>query len=102
MPMHDLEQNTTYIDKDSAPRILHFGEDFLLEDLPIGTRVIYPPQPLAGLENVDAAIITRSHILWGWILYIPIRNQHEGDYRHGRYLLTHYHPCRPLMSASGC
>ncbi len=56
MPLHDLEQLVTYVDKDSAPRILHFGEDFLLEDLPVGTRVIYPPPPLAGLSNVDAAI----------------------------------------------
>ncbi len=56
MPLHDLEQLVTYVDKDSAPRILHFGEDFLLEDLPVGTRVIYPPPPLAGLANVDAAI----------------------------------------------
>lgn len=56
MPMHDLEQLVTYIDKDSAPRIIHFGEDFWLEDLPVGTRVIYPPPPLEGLANVDAAI----------------------------------------------
>lgn len=56
MPMHDLDQNITYIDKDSAPRIIHFGEDFWLEDLPVGTRVIYPKPPMAGLENVDAAI----------------------------------------------
>ena len=56
MPMHDLEQNVVYIDKDSAPRIIHYGEDFWLEDLPIGTRVIYPPSPIEGLENPNAAI----------------------------------------------
>lgn len=56
MPLHDLEQLVTYVDKDSAPRIIPFGEDFLLEDLPVGTRVIYPPQPFAALANVDAAI----------------------------------------------
>ncbi|MEK7704331.1 MAG: lactate racemase domain-containing protein [Myxococcota bacterium] len=56
MPLHDLEQEVVIIDKDSAPRILHFGEDFLLEDLPVGTRVVYPRAPLAGLANVDAAI----------------------------------------------
>lgn len=44
------------IDKGSAPRILHYGEDFLLEDLPVGTRVIYPKQPIAGLPNPRAAI----------------------------------------------
>lgn len=64
MPMHDLEQNVVTIDKDSAPRIIHFGEDFWLEDLPTGTRVIYPPAPLKGLDNVDAAIryaVTHPH-----------------------------------------
>lgn len=56
MPLHDLEQQITYIDNDSAPRIIHYGEDFWLEDLPVGTRVVYPKPPVAGLEDVDAAI----------------------------------------------
>ena len=55
MPMHDPEQNITIVARDSAPRIIPFGEDFWLEDLPVGTRVIYPPPPLAGLDDVDAA-----------------------------------------------
>ena len=46
----------TYIDTDSQPRILHYGEDFLLEDLPVGTRVIYPKPPIVGLPNPEAAI----------------------------------------------
>lgn len=49
------------IDKGSAPRILHYGEDFLLEDLPVGTRVIYPKQPIAGLPNPRAAIRWALH-----------------------------------------
>ncbi len=44
------------IDTDSAPRILFYGENFLLEDLPIGTRVIYPKRPLAGVANPISAI----------------------------------------------
>jgi hypothetical protein len=44
------------IDTDSAPRILFYGEDFLSEDLPVGTRVIYPRKPIAGLPNPRAAI----------------------------------------------
>ncbi len=56
MPLHDLEQHVVTIDKDSAPRIIPFGEDFWLEDLPVGTRVIYPKEPLAGLEDTNAAI----------------------------------------------
>ncbi|ACY16131.1 lactate racemase domain-containing protein [Haliangium ochraceum] len=44
------------IDTESAPRILFYGENFLLEDLPVGTRVIYPKRPLAGVPNPTAAI----------------------------------------------
>jgi hypothetical protein len=43
----DREQIVT-IDTDSAPRILFYGENFLLEDLPVGTRVIYPRRPMTG------------------------------------------------------
>src|SRR5262245_60865281 len=51
-----LQEQVTYIDTDSEPRILFYGEDFLLEDLPIGTRVIYPKPPIVGLPNPQAAI----------------------------------------------
>src|SRR5262245_54476475 len=51
-----LAEQITYIDTDSEPRILHYGEDFLLEDLPVGTRVIYPKPPIVGLPNPEAAI----------------------------------------------
>lgn len=44
------------IDTDSAPRILYYGERFMLEDLPVGTRVIYPKRPLAGVANRRATI----------------------------------------------
>ncbi len=44
------------IDTDSAPRIMFYGENFLVEDLPVGTRVIYPKRPLTGLPNPVAAI----------------------------------------------
>ncbi len=51
-----VHESVVYIDRDSAPRIVASGMDFLLEDLPIGTRVIYPNQPLKGLVNREAAI----------------------------------------------
>ena len=35
---------------------MHEGEGFRLERLPLGSRVIYPPDSLPGLRNVDAAI----------------------------------------------
>ncbi|MFI5288582.1 MAG: lactate racemase domain-containing protein [Polyangia bacterium] len=49
------------IDNDSAPRILFYGEDFLCEDLPVGTRVIYPRRPIEGLPNPRAAIRYALH-----------------------------------------
>ena len=55
-PRHETEDEIVYIDSDSAPRILFYGEDFWLEDLPIGTRCIYPKKPIAGLANPGAAI----------------------------------------------
>src|SRR5918998_1257524 len=51
-----LHESVVYIDRDSAPRIVASGMDFILEDLPVGTRVIYPNQPLKGLVNREAAI----------------------------------------------
>jgi hypothetical protein len=49
-------EHVVTIDTDSAPRILFYGENFLLEDLPVGTRVIYPKRPMTALANPKAAI----------------------------------------------
>jgi lactate racemase len=64
-------ESVVYIDRDSAPRIIPSGEDFILEDLPIGTRVLYPNPPIKGLPNREAAI---------------------------RYALNHPHGCDPLFA----
>ena len=64
-------ESVVYIDRDSAPRIMPSGEDFILEDLPIGTRVLYPNPPIKGLPNREAAI---------------------------RYALNHPHDCDPLFA----
>jgi hypothetical protein len=45
-----------YIDTDSPPRILWYGEQFLIEHMPVGTRCIYPKPPMEGLKDPDAAI----------------------------------------------
>src|SRR4030095_10868748 len=55
------DDQVVYIDSDSAPRILFSGEDLLLEDLPIGTRVLYPKPPIEGLANPGAAIRYAVH-----------------------------------------
>src|SRR3972149_5447586 len=51
-----LDPGTVTIDTGSAPRLIHFGEDFWEEDLPVGTRVIYPKPPIQGLPNARGAI----------------------------------------------
>ncbi len=56
LPRRKLDDSVVYIESDSAPRILFSGEDLLLEDFPVGTRVIYPRQPIEGLPNPRAAI----------------------------------------------
>jgi hypothetical protein len=55
-PRHKEDDQVVYIDSNSAPRIMFSGEDLLLEDLPIGTRVVYPKPPIEGLVNPGAAI----------------------------------------------
>jgi hypothetical protein len=55
-PRYKQDDTVVYIDRSSAPRLLFYGEDLLLEDLPVGTRVIYPKAPMQGLANPEAAI----------------------------------------------
>jgi len=40
----------------SQSRLIPYGEEFLYEKLPVGTRVIYPPPPLEPLADPDQAI----------------------------------------------
>ena len=56
VPRNKEDDQVVYIDNDSAPRVLFSGEDLLLEDLPIGTRVIYPKPPLEKLANPRTTI----------------------------------------------
>ncbi|MEO8800908.1 MAG: lactate racemase domain-containing protein, partial [Polyangiaceae bacterium] len=44
------------LDRRSAPRTIFYGDRLMEVDMPAGTRVIYPRQPLAGLKDPDAAI----------------------------------------------
>ena len=54
--LYDEERHVVVTEKGSPPRVLFFGEDFLLEDLPLDTRVVFPRPPLQGVPNVKAAI----------------------------------------------
>ena len=44
------------LNRRSEPRLIAYGEDFMFEKLPAGTRVIYPPPPLDPLPDPDTAI----------------------------------------------
>ncbi|HTO00954.1 MAG TPA: lactate racemase domain-containing protein, partial [Microthrixaceae bacterium] len=45
------------VDRSTPPVLLHSGEQFRLERLPAGrSRIIYPPEPLPGLERPQEAI----------------------------------------------
>src|SRR5713226_3793569 len=44
------------LNRRSAPRLIAYGDDFMFEKLPAGTRVVYPPPPLDPLPDSDTAI----------------------------------------------
>ena len=45
------------VDRNTPPIVFHHGEGFRLERLPVGrTRVLYPADPLPGLEDPNGAI----------------------------------------------
>lgn len=58
---YEATESIVTLDTDSPPRVLFSGEDLLVEDLPVGTKVIYPRPPVAGLPNVKAAIRQAIH-----------------------------------------
>jgi hypothetical protein len=44
------------VDRSTPPTLFWHGEGFRLEALPVGSRVIYPPEPLDPLKDPDEAI----------------------------------------------
>jgi hypothetical protein len=44
------------VDERTPPLLVHSGESLRLERFPLGTRVIYPPEVLPGIEDEAAAI----------------------------------------------
>jgi hypothetical protein len=44
------------VDRSTPPTLFWHGEGFRLERLPVGSRVLYPPEALPALEDSDAAI----------------------------------------------
>jgi len=62
------------LDHRSKPRVLFSGDQLVEVDLPVGTRVIYPKKPMAGLANPDAAVrYALNHPLESAPLYAKLR-----------------------------
>ena len=56
---HEVEAREDLVvtlNRRSEPRLIAYGDDFMFEKLPAGTRVIYPPPPLDALPDPDLAI----------------------------------------------
>ncbi|MGH9182217.1 MAG: lactate racemase domain-containing protein [Acidimicrobiales bacterium] len=44
------------VDRSTPPTLFHHGEGFRLERLPVGSRVVYPAEPLPVLRDPDGAV----------------------------------------------
>ena len=44
------------IDRNTPPTLFHFGEGVRLERLPLGSRIVYPPDPLEPIAHPERAI----------------------------------------------
>ena len=44
------------VDERTPPLLIHEGEGFRMQKFPLGTRVVYPPDALPGIRDVNAAI----------------------------------------------
>src|SRR4030088_1692795 len=44
------------VDRNTPPVLFHYGEGVRLEKLPLGARIIYPPDPLEPIAHPERAI----------------------------------------------
>ena len=44
------------VDERTPPLIVHEGEGYRMQKFPLGTRVIYPPDALPGVRDLNAQI----------------------------------------------
>jgi len=44
------------VDRNTPPVLFHFGEGVRLEKLPLGARIVYPPDPLEPIAHAERAI----------------------------------------------
>ena len=48
------------VDDRTPPLVVHEGLGFRLENFPLGTRVVYPPESIPAVPDVDEAIQRRA------------------------------------------
>jgi len=53
---YDEDSQVVVQDRKSPPRMIFSDSEILLEELPIGTRVVFPNPPIEPLSNWRAAI----------------------------------------------
>ncbi len=44
------------VDRSTPPTLFMHGNGFRLEGLPVGSRIVYPPEPLPVVADIDGAI----------------------------------------------
>ncbi|MDQ6915682.1 MAG: nickel-dependent lactate racemase, partial [Actinomycetota bacterium] len=44
------------VDRNTPPTLFHFGEGVRLEKLPLGSRILYPPDPIEPIAHAERAI----------------------------------------------
>ena len=44
------------VDRNTPPTLFHYGEGFRLERLPLGSRIVYPPDPIDPIGHPERAI----------------------------------------------
>src|SRR5260370_9113198 len=44
------------VDRNTPPVLFHYGEGVRLEKLPLGARIVYPPDPLDAIAHPERAI----------------------------------------------
>lgn len=55
-PGAEEDASVVIIEEGAAPRLVWSGEDLIEVRPPPGARVLYPPEPLRGLRDVEAAV----------------------------------------------
>src|SRR2546421_13074567 len=44
------------VDRNTPPVLFHYGEGVRLEKLPLGARIVYPPDPIEPIAHPERAI----------------------------------------------